>query len=124
MIVAGVGFRSGAVANDIAEIVRRAERESGRVAAAVAAPSFKAQHEGLRSAAKELGLPLLFVAPTQLEAVQSRCLSVSMTALNAVGVASVAEACALAALDEQATLLLPRIANTQATCALAIGVCA
>ena len=119
MIVAGVGFRNGATSSDIVEIIQRAQHESRRAASSIAAPSFKAQHESLQAASIALGLPLIVVEPARL--VQDRCVTRSEHAAKATGFASVAEACALAALDDRAVLILTRIAGAQATCALAHG---
>ena len=121
MIVAGVGFRAAATSSDIVEIVRRAQRESHREASGIAAPSFKTQHEGLLAAVTILGLPLIVIDSARLEAVQGRCITHSAHAAQATGFASIAEACALAALDDRATLILSRIADARATCALAFG---
>jgi cobalt-precorrin 5A hydrolase len=50
-----------------------------------------------------------------MAAAQSRCPTASLTAASATGFASVAEAAAIGAAG---ALLLPRIASSQATCAI------
>lgn len=121
MIVAGVGFRSGCPASEIVDLVRRAQALAGRLADALAAPAFKSGEPGLRAAAEVLALPLVLVERAALDAVQPRCLTRSVAAQAAVGLASVAEACALAAAGTAGRLLSPRIASAKATCALAAG---
>lgn len=121
MIVAGVGFRADAASGDIADIVQRAQAQSGFDAHWLAVPDFKLPHVGLLEAAAALDLSIITIRRSQLEAVQGRCLTQSLKAAAATGLASIAEACALAALDEQAQLILPRLKNTHATCALALG---
>ncbi len=117
MIVAGVGCRRGCTAGDLVAVVRLAERRSGIAAAALAAPWFKAHEAGLREAAAALGLPLLLVEEEAMRAVQPRCPTRSDVALVATGLASVAEAAALAASGGR--LVLPRVSEGGATCALA-----
>jgi cobalt-precorrin 5A hydrolase len=121
MIVAGIGFRTHATCGDIVSIVHRAQVESGTVVQLLAVPNRKAQHEALLDAVAKLSLPLTTIDETRLERVQDRCPTKSAAAMSAVGLASVAEACALAALGEQAQLLLPRIKSARATCAIATG---
>jgi cobalt-precorrin 5A hydrolase len=82
----------------------------------LAAPDFKRGEPGLHEAAAALGLPLHFVADAALAAAQPQCLTRSAAALRATGHASIAEAAALA---QGGTLLGPRIASANATCALA-----
>jgi cobalamin biosynthesis protein CbiG len=64
-----------------------------------------------------LGLPIAFVDAAALKAVQPRCPTRSAVAERETGVASVAEGAALAA--SGGSLLLARIAQGSATCALA-----
>jgi cobalt-precorrin 5A hydrolase len=59
------------------------------------------------------------VTRAALRGAQGRCLTRSDIAREATGFASVAEACALAAAGDAGRLILPRIANARATCALA-----
>ncbi len=115
MIVAGIGCRRACPADEIVDLVQRA----GRLAAppdALAAPDFKRDEPGLLEAARRLGLDLVFVATDAMAAVQPGCVTCSAKALRATGLASVAEAAALA---HGGRLLLPRIASARATCALA-----
>ena len=117
MIVAGLGCRRDAGADDVAAVVRLAAATASLAVDALAAPWFKRDEQGLHGAAALLGLPLLFVDAPGMEAVQPACPTWSAAALAATGLASVAEAAALAASGGR--LLLPRIALGGATCALA-----
>lgn len=119
MIVAGVGCRRACAAEDILAVIRRAATLAGHHPHAVAAPAFKQAERGLRAACDALGLPLLLVTEQDLRGVQARCRTPSAAALRHAGVASVAEGAALAAAGPTARLILPRIQDARATCALA-----
>lgn len=114
MIVAGIGCRRGCPAEDIVALVRRAAAIAG-APAQLAAPDFKNAEPGLREAARILGLELVFVDHAALQAAQPECPTRSHLAQHHTGLASVAEAAALAG---GGRLLLPRIDNGRATCAL------
>jgi cobalt-precorrin 5A hydrolase len=118
-VVAGIGCRRNCPAEDILTVVRHACARAGISANGLAAAEFKAGEPGLHAAAQHLGLPLLLVDGTALSAAQERCVTRSGHAAQAVGVASVAEGCALAAAGIGSRLLLPRVAFGGATCALA-----
>jgi cobalamin biosynthesis protein CbiG len=62
---------------------------------------------------------LLLVERDALIAAQAACVTRSECAERTLGVAAVAEGCALAAAGQGARLVLPRIASARATCALA-----
>ncbi|MBP2291631.1 cobalamin biosynthesis protein [Azospirillum rugosum] len=121
MIAAGIGCRSGCPGAEIAGLVRAALDEAGVGADVLAAPVRKRFEAGLREAADLLALPLAFVEDAELAAVQDRTQTRSARVEAAVGVASVAEAAALAAAGPGAHLLLPRRSTPRATCALAIS---
>lgn len=117
MIVAGVGCRRGCSGAEIAGLVRDAL--AGRQAAALAAPAFKQDEAGLHEAARLLGLGLRLVREPALAAAQNGCMTRSARVRQATGLASVAEASALAVAGSGSRLILPRIASARATCALA-----
>jgi cobalt-precorrin 5A hydrolase len=121
MIVAGIGCRRRCPSADIVALVRRAEAVAGIEATALAAPDFKQDEPGLIEAAAALGLGLKLVAAPSLEAAQSSCRTRSLMTTRHTGFASVAEGVALAAAGPGSRLLLARIADASATCALAIG---
>ena len=118
MIIAGLGFATLVSPENLTALVRRAQHELGQAAEALAAPDFK-QHASLRAAAHALGLPVLFIPRPALALAQPRCQTFSTRASTATGLASIAEACALAAAGAQSHLLLPRITQGRASCALA-----
>jgi cobalt-precorrin 5A hydrolase len=111
VITAGIGCRKNCSAAEIVALVQQAGHPDR-----LAAPDFKQHEPGLHQAAAALGLPLHFVSDADLAAAQPHCLTRSDAAERATGHASIAEAAALAG---GGTLLGPRIANANATCALA-----
>jgi cobalt-precorrin 5A hydrolase len=119
MIVAGVGFSSGVSAADIVALVQHAETMAGMAAQILAAPDFKAEVAELHEAAERLKLPLVLCDRAALAQAQPRCATRSEVAETAVGLASVAEACALAGAGADSRLVVPRISWGKATCALA-----
>jgi cobalt-precorrin 5A hydrolase len=118
-VVAGIGCRRNCPAEDILAVVWHACAKAGMSASGLAVAEFKASEPGLHAAARHLGLPLVLVDGMALSAAQERCVTRSGHAAQAVGVASVAEGCALAAAGTGSRLVLPRIAFGGATCALA-----
>ncbi|GAA4259110.1 cobalamin biosynthesis protein [Azospirillum formosense] len=126
IIAAGIGCRAGCPGDEIAGLVRAtvaeaALDEAARRAVQLAAPMRKRNEAGVAEAARLLALPLQFVDDSALMAVQDRVQTRSARVEAAVGVASVAEAAALAAAGPGSTLLLPRRSTPRATCALAIS---
>lgn len=122
MIVAGVGCRRGASAEEIITAISQALHNVGlpnRAIDAIAAPAAKIGEPGLVGAASVLGVPLVPVSPSELEAVGARTRTRSERVIALMGVPSVAEAAALAAAGPAASLLAARIAAGPATCALA-----
>ncbi|NUB11004.1 cobalamin biosynthesis protein [Azospirillum sp. Vi22] len=125
-IAAGIGCRAGCPGAEIAGMLRAAFEEAAldeaaRRAVQLAAPMHKRNEAGVAEAARLLALPLRFVDDSALAAVQDRVRTRSARVEAAVGVASVAEAAALAAAGPGSTLLLPRRSTPRATCALAIS---
>ncbi len=117
MIVAGLGFRRGCLADDIVQLVHMAQDRAGCMTGSLAAPDWKRGEAELYIAATRLGLPIAFVGRPALATVQPRCPTRSAVAERETGVASVAEGAALAASGGR--LLLARIAHGGVTCALA-----
>ena len=79
----------------------------------------KSDEAGIRQAADLLGLELVFLSRDQLNAAMPRTQTYSARAQELFGVASVAEAAALAGAGERAVLVVPRISSDNATCAIA-----
>ena len=124
MIVAGVGCRKGASADDIGAVIGDALARAGFPATAldlIAAPELKRGERGIVVAAAALGVPLLLIPKAELEAAGARVQTRSERVLALTGLPSVAEAAALAAAGPQARLVVPRIAAGTATCALAVA---
>jgi cobalt-precorrin 5A hydrolase len=124
MIVAGVGCRKGASADDIGAVIADALARAGIPADAldlIATPELKAGERGIAAAAAALGVPLVLIPKAAMEAAGARASTRSERVLALTGVPSVAEAAALAAGGPQAQLIVPRIAAGTATCALAIA---
>jgi cobalt-precorrin 5A hydrolase len=124
MIVAGLGFRHGATAREILDLVARALAEA-RLAPpdlfALATLAARAGEPGFRDAAGHLGLPALAAEPDKVAAAASGVVTRSDRVVALHGTGSVAEAAALACAGIRARLILPRIASARVTCALAEG---
>lgn len=124
MIVAGVGFRRGAAAEEIVALV-----EQALVRAAIAREALDrlATVEPLAAlsvfteAARRLAVAPICVAEQALVAAAPRGSTHSARSMAAHGVGSVAEAAALAAGGPRSELILERIASASVTCALARG---
>jgi cobalamin biosynthesis protein CbiG len=114
-VIAGIGCRRGCAAGDILRVLERA----GRTVAAIAVPAFKADEPGVREAARLLGVPVIRVDDAALAQAQARCVTRSRAAVRATGFASIAEGSALAASGPHGRLVLARIGEGGATCALA-----
>jgi cobalt-precorrin 5A hydrolase len=124
MIVAGVGCRKGASADDIGAVIADALARAGFAPEAldlIAAPELKRGEYGLAAAAAALGVPLVLIAKADLEAAGARAETRSERVLALMGIPSVAEAAALAGGGPTARLIVPRIAIGPATCALAVS---
>ncbi len=126
VIAAGIGCRTGCPGDEIAGLLRAAFEEAALDEAArrtvrLAAPMRKRNEAGVAEAARRLALPLQFVDDSALAAAQDRTQTRSSRVEAAVGVASVAEAAALAAAGPGSSLLLSRRSTPRATCALAIS---
>ncbi|MBP2232059.1 cobalt-precorrin 5A hydrolase [Azospirillum agricola] len=124
MIVVGLGCRRGCGWEEIAGLAAAAFDEAGldggaRASARLAAPALKRDEPGIAEAARALGLPLDFVGEEAMLDAQPRVHTRSATVLAAVGLASVAEAAALAAAGPDARLILPRRSSPRATVAIA-----
>jgi cobalt-precorrin 5A hydrolase len=124
MIVAGVGCRRGASALDIEAAIRaalaRANVETDALDA-VATIAAKRGETGIKTAAEKFGVAVLLVAEADLIAAGGRARTRSERVYALTGVASVAEAAALAAAGPSARLLSPRLVIGAATCALAVS---
>jgi len=80
----------------------------------------KSGEPGLSAAAEALGFELVFLSREALAAAAPRLLTRSAASQRRFGLASVAEAAALAGAGPRARLLAPRLAAYGATCAIAL----
>jgi cobalt-precorrin 5A hydrolase len=122
VIVAGIGCRKGVGAGAIEAAIAAALAHCGLAAQAlslVATSSAKRDEEGIAAAASALGVPLVVVPQSALEAAGELTMTRSERVLLRTGVPSLAEAAALAAAGPAARLIAPRVAVGPATCALA-----
>lgn len=122
MIVAGVGCRAGATAQEIDAAIAAALSNGGLAKEAldlIATSSAKAAEQGIAFVAAARGVPLVFVAQSDLERTSGRAVTRSERVVALAGVPSVAECAALAAAGASARLVVPRVAVGPATCALA-----
>ena len=124
MIVAGIGSKRGVSREEVlaaldAALVRAALARTD--VALIATPAVKGGEAGISEAAAHLGLPLVLVPQTQLEAMSGRTQTRSERVVALLRVPSAAETAALAAAGPVAQLLGPRLALGPVTCALARG---
>lgn len=121
-LVAGIGFRRAAGADEIVALVCGAlvvaEASPDRLAALATAED-RADEPAFREAAAALGCEAIGLSPAALSAVDTRVPTRSARIEQLRGVGSLAEASALAGAGEGGTLLVPRIASARVTCALA-----
>jgi cobalt-precorrin 5A hydrolase len=116
----GIGCRKGCSAASIEALVRQAlDRTSTAERCALFTIADKSGEPGMAEAAERLGLSLVFLSREilreQVPLIQTR----STTTETLFGVPAVAEAAALAGAGPGSVLLVPRIANAGATCAIA-----
>lgn len=122
VIAAGIGCRKGVEVAEIDAAIEAALERAGRPLARIdlmATSMGKREEKGIVEAAEARGVPLVFVAPADLEIASARGATWSARVLALAGVPSVAEAAALAACGPKAKLILPRIVIGPVTCALA-----
>ena len=124
MIVAGVGFRRGASADEIEKVVRLAlgvfELAVERLDV-LATESEKATDPAFAEVARRLSAKLVACTVDELDKVGGQVLTRSNQVLEAKGVPSIAEGSALVVAGRNARLLGTRVATALATCAVAIG---
>lgn len=124
MIVAGIGSKRGvereAVCAAIDAALARADLSRAALGA-IATPAVKGGEAGIAAAAAALGLPLILVPQSRLEAVAGLTQTRSERVVALLHVPSAAETAALAAAGLSARLLGPRLALGAVTCALAEG---
>jgi len=124
MIVAGVGFRGAASADEIERVVRMAlgvfDLPAERLNT-LATESGKANDPAFAEAARRLSASLAACTLDELDRVAGEVLTPSKLVLEAKGVPSIAEAAALVVAGRNGRLLGTRVATAMATCAIATG---
>ena len=115
----GIGCRLNCSGEAIAALVRQALVGLPPAAATLFTIADKQGQSGPPDAARLLGLPLRYLPRESLAAAMSRVETRSVRAETLFGVASVAEAAALAGAGPDARLIVRRIAGGGATCAIA-----
>lgn len=120
-IALGVGCRKGCPSDAIVALARRALQLAGHDGepAALYTHQDKAVEPGLVLAAAELGLPLVFLGAKDLMGASAHVETRSEKVLALFGVPSVAETAALAGAGDGARLVVPRISEGGASCAVA-----
>lgn len=124
-IYAGIGCKQGIPEEVIAEALARALRAAGRSPASVAglaSTDRKRGEPGLLAAAAALDLPLRFYTLDELRACDGRYRP-SAFVRQAIGVGGVCEPSALLAAGQPARLILPKMAWSGVTVALAEAAC-
>lgn len=124
MIALGIGCRSRAPAEDIEAVIGQALAVGAlRIddVSVIATEETKSEQAGVIEAAHRLGLLLIGISVSELAKVADLVVTRSARVQDIKGVPSVAETAALAAAGVGARLIVPRVANATATCALARG---
>jgi cobalt-precorrin 5A hydrolase len=131
-IAIGIGCRKGCPGDNIASLVRQAlalaagsDKAIGWAQAQQESVMFtseaKGGEPGVTEAAAALGMKLVFLSRVALEAASSRCATRSARVQRLIGLPSLAEAAALAGGGEDSRLVLERISEGGASCALAVS---
>ncbi len=125
MIVVGLGARETASAADIEDIIYAVLKEQKFTIDhldLIAAIDREEIAKAMSEAAHNLMKPMTLIPVERLKEEAERCQTHSATSMEKVGVPSVAEAAALAALGEDGQLIAPRIKTDTVTAALAIEI--
>jgi len=123
MIVAGIGCRKGATAEQIVAVIRQALEQHGLAMTDIgllATGEVKRHEPGISEAATRLGVPLLVLDDGRLRAAAPSCLTSSAASMEIAGVPSLSEAAAIAGAAGGGRLLGPRVSGDGVTCALGI----
>jgi cobalt-precorrin 5A hydrolase/precorrin-3B C17-methyltransferase len=124
VIALGVGCERGVEARELEDLVRTTLAESdisAQAVACVASLDLKADESAVHALADSLGVPARFFTAEELAREEPRLANPSTVVRNAVGVAGVAEAAALASAGPDGKLLVPKRRSPRATCALALS---
>ena len=119
ILAIGIGCRAGCPADSIAALVAQAHARAGGGAAALFTSVDKQTEPGIREAAIALRMPLAFLPRSALEAASPRAQTRSERVVALFGVPSIAETAALAGAGPRSILVVARISDAGATCAVA-----
>lgn len=124
MIALGIGCRRDAPAADIEAAIGQALAVAMLGiddVSVIATEQAKSEQASIVEAARRLGRPLIGIAVSELAKVSDLVVTRSARVQDLKGVPSVAETAALAAVGAGARLIVPRVANATAACAVARG---
>jgi cobalt-precorrin 5A hydrolase len=124
VMAVGIGCRAGCEAPAIAALVRRAlalAPAPGAAALALFTSVDKQNEAGIAQAAAALSLPVVFLPRVALEAAAPAAETRSERVVALFGVPSVAETAALAGAGLGSRLVVKRISEAGASCAVALG---
>jgi cobalt-precorrin 5A hydrolase len=121
MIAIGVGCRKASTSDAIVALVRRALAQAGALAGerVLFTIEGKRGEANLEEAARALKLPLHFLSHEQLEIEAPRAQTRSARVERHIGLPSLAETAALAGAGPDGELIVARLADGGATCAIA-----
>ena len=119
MIVIGIGSTTAATVADVLAAIRAVERQAAQSANAVATLNRGAADTAIIAASDQRGIACHLHSQSTLAARNGDCVTQSPASLAAHGIASVAEAAALAAAGPSSRLIVPRQQFTNVTAAVA-----
>jgi cobalt-precorrin 5A hydrolase len=117
----GIGCKRGCPSEAILALVEHAMTAvpGACTPAALFTHEAKKGESGLRLAAQALGLPLIFLDAATLRQASARGATASPRVMELYGLPSIAEAAALAGAGPSSVLLVARMSNSEASCAIA-----
>jgi cobalt-precorrin 5A hydrolase len=120
-VAIGIGCKKGCSSEAVVALVERAIAAASCAGAPAALFTHEAKKSeaGLASAAKALGLPLVFLEGQVLRQASLRAATNSPRVMAMFGLPSIAEAAALAGAGPSSVLLVARISDGGASCAIA-----
>jgi cobalt-precorrin 5A hydrolase len=121
IVAIGIGCKRGCSSEAIVALVERAIAAASCAGAPAALFTHEAKQSeaGLASAAKALGLPLVFLDGQVLREASLRAATNSPRVMAMFGLPSIAEAAALAGAGHASVLLVTRMSDGGASCAIA-----
>jgi cobalt-precorrin 5A hydrolase len=120
-VAIGIGCKRGCSSEAIVALVGRALAAAfcAGAGARLFTHETKKSEPGLAGAAKMLGLPLVFLEPEVLRQASLRAATSSPRVMALFGLPSIAETAALAGAGPSSVLLVTRMSNGGASCAIA-----